>query len=184
MIKIYILLLVIVLLSIMVFKREHFQEEDCSTGEQKSVLTPIILNGESVYRKNTKTVDVDIHWNHPKGLTNSAEDIKQFIIIKNITKDFDYINELNNSDLDFDDKNNKYNYTIKGNTVIELGELYAITINILDIKTQTMISSNALRVKPQAPLDNSEETAQQVKVNSYSEQLLAALKNKTFDIYL
>lgn len=182
MIKIYILLLIIVLLSLMVFKRENFQQEECPTGEEKSLVSPIILNGESVYRDNT--IDVDIHWNHPNGLTQNKDDTKQYIIIKNITKDFDYINELENYELDFDNKNNRYNYTIKGNTVMSVGELYAITINILDIKTQTMISSNALRVKPQAPVDNSEELAQEVKVNSYADQLLDALKTKTFDIYL
>ena len=46
-----------------------------------------------------------------------------------------------------------------------------------------MISSNALRIKPKS-LDNSEELAQEVKVNSHADQLLNALKNKTFDIYL
>ena len=179
MIKIYLLLLIIILLCIMVFKKEHFQEEDCPTGEEQSILTPIILNGGSVYRD--KTIDIDIHWNHPNGLTKNKEDLKQYIIIKNITKDFDYINELENLELDKDDK---YSYTIKGGTVISIGELYAITVNIYDVKTSTMISSNALRVKPQAPIDNSEDLAQEVKVNSYSEQLLEALKNKTFDIYL
>ena len=180
MIKIYLLLLIIVLLSLMVFKKEHFQQDDCPEGEQQSILTPVVLNGGSVYRD--KTIDIDIHWNHPNGLTKNKEDIKQYIIIKNITKDFDYINELEN--LEFDDENNRYNYTIKGGTVISVGELYAITINIFDIKTSTMISSIALRFKPQAPHDNSEELADEVKFNSYSEQLLQALKNKKFDIYL
>ena len=115
------------------------------------------------------------------GLTQNKEDLKQYIIIKNITQDFDYINELENLELDKDDK---YSYTIKGGTVMSIGELYAVTVNIYDVKTSTMISSNALRVKPQAPIDNSEDLAQEVKVNSYSEQLLNALKNKTFDIYL
>ena len=182
MIKIFILLLIIVLLSFMVFKRESFQQDECPTGEQKSIVSPIILNGESVYRD--KTIDVDIHWNHPNGLTQNKDDIKQYIIIKNITQDTDYINELEHYELKFDNKNNKYSYTIKGNTVMSIGELYAITINVLDIKTSTMISSNALRVKPQPSIDISEELAQEVKANSYSEQLLNALKTKTFDIYL
>ena len=178
MIKIYLLLLIIVLLSIMAFKREHFQEEDCGSGEQQSILTPVILNGGSVYRN--KGIDVDIHWNHPDGL--NPDDIKQYIIIKNITKDVDYINELEN--LKSNDKG-MYTHTIKGNSgVISLDELHSITINIYDVKSSNMISSNTLRVKPQAPIDKSEELAQQVKVNSYSEQLLEALKTKTFDIYL
>ena len=179
MIKIYLLLLIIVILTIILCKKEHFQNDDCPIGEEKSIITPIILNGNSIYRD--KRLDIDIKWNHPDGLTQNEDEIKQYLIIKNITNDFDYINELENIDF----KDNKYNYTIKGNTnIITPGELYSITINLLDIKTSTMISSNSLRIKVQPPIDNSEELVKEVKVNSYSEQLLNTLKNKTFDIYL
>ena len=64
MIKIYLLLLIIVLLSLMVFKKEHFNKMIVLSGEEPFVLTPVILNGGSVYRD--KSIDVDIHWNHPE----------------------------------------------------------------------------------------------------------------------
>ena len=181
MIKIYLLLLIIIFLSIMLFKREHFQEDDCPPGKQPATVSDIILNGESVHRNG---IDIDIHWNHPIGLNNNADNIIQYVIIKNISDDVDYISELEKLKTD---KDGRYNYTIIGKDikpVIEVGQLYAITVNILDKTNNTMFSSNPLRIKPQPSIDNSEEIMEQVKNSSYTEQLLVALKNKTFDIYL
>ena len=180
MIKIYLLVLIIIFLIFLCIRKENFQQEEqenCPAEKESTVFGSILLNGYGVY-KDQKT-EIVLNWNHPSGLVSDKDNIKQYVIIRNVNNDFDFINEITD---DIELKDSNYSYTISNN--IESNIMYSITINIFDTKTSTMISSNSLKIKPQPEVMNDEEIIKQVNSNSIPEQLLNTLKNKTFDIYL
>ena len=122
MIKIILLVTIIVLLVFYCFRKEPFQQNtQCPTEKDVNIFGDIILNGYGVYKNQQN--QIELSWNHPSGLASDKDNIKQYVIVKNIDNDFDFINEITD---DIELKDSTYKYKLTKN--IESNIVYSISM--------------------------------------------------------